>query len=90
MLRYSALRAGHEDIMVFNFALMIFFLCFLPAIVSLFGRDSRWKGLSLGLCVATMLSVTGSDLLSSAFWLGAWGAAIVAIVTRFRPKADSA
>ena len=66
----------------FNFAALIFFLWFLPFLVSLLGRDRRWKGLALALCLATMLS-SSSDLLTSLCWLGAWVCAVLAILVRF-------
>jgi hypothetical protein len=66
----------------FNFAAFIFFLWFLPFLVSLLGRDRRWKGLALALCLATMLS-SSSDLLTNLCWFGAWVCAVLAILVRF-------
>ena len=65
----------------FNFAALMFFLWFLPFLVSLLGRDRRWKGLALALCLATMLS-SSSDLLTTLCWLGAWVGAVLAILAR--------
>jgi predicted membrane-bound mannosyltransferase len=64
------------------FAALIFFL-FLPFLVSLLGRDRRWKGLAPALCLATMLSSPSSDLLANLFWFGAWVGAVLAILARF-------
>ena len=74
--------------MAFNFAFMIFFVCFLPFIVSLFGRDSRWKGLAVALCIASLLAGPSSDNLAAVFWFGAWVSAILAIAAWFRPRVD--
>src|SRR5215208_3158400 len=71
-----------------SFVLLIWLWLFLPLIVSLFGRDSRWKGLALALCIAAMLSSPSSDFLANVFWLGAWACAILSIVPWFRPRAD--
>ncbi len=65
----------------------IFFVLFLPFIVALFGRDPRWKILSLGLCIATLL-LTGFDALMIACWLGAWVFAGLAIRARIRAGAE--
>jgi hypothetical protein len=75
--------------MASHFWLLIFFLWFLPFIVAPFGRDSRWKGLAMALCLATMLASPGSDILTAVFWLGAWVSAMLAIAAWFRPKVES-
>jgi len=77
----------------FNFAAVIFFFLFLPFLVSLLGRDRRWKGLAMALCLAAMLSGPSSDLLATLCWLGAWICAVLAILARFnlireRPSSD--
>ena len=71
-----------------SFVLLIWLVLFLPVIVSLFGRDSRWKGLALALCIGAMLSSPSSDFLANVFWFGAWACAILSIVAWFRPRAD--
>jgi hypothetical protein len=84
MLGSSRFHRAMADTMAsveFNFAALIFFLWFLPFLVSLLGRDRRWKGLALALCLATMLS-SSSDLLTTLCWLGAWMGAVLAILAR--------
>ena len=53
----------------------------LPFIVSLFGRDLRWKGVALGFGFATLFLV-GFEWLMAACWIGAWIAAALAIRAR--------
>lgn len=67
----------------FNFFAWIVFLSFLPFLISLFGRDRRWKGLAMALGLAAMLSSGISDLLTSLCWFGAWAGAVLAILARF-------
>jgi hypothetical protein len=63
------------------------FVLFLPFIAALFGRDARWKVLSLALCIATLL-LTGFDVLMVACWLGACVFAGLAIRARIKAKAE--
>ncbi len=76
------------DFMERNFGLLIFFMWFLPFFVSMFGRNPRLKGLTMALCLATMLSSPTSDILANVFWFAAWVSAIAAILAWFRPKID--
>jgi hypothetical protein len=62
---------------------------FLPFLVSLFGREPRWKVLSLALCIATLL-VTGFDVLMLLCWAGACVFAGLAIRSRVKAKAAGA
>ncbi|HEY2249242.1 MAG TPA: hypothetical protein VGH70_17505 [Bradyrhizobium sp.] len=67
----------------FNFFAWLLFIWYLPFLVALFGRDRRWKGLTLALCLAAMLA-TNVDVLTTLCWIGAWASAILAILARLR------
>ncbi|WP_375413902.1 hypothetical protein [uncultured Bradyrhizobium sp.] len=62
---------------------------FLPFIAAVFGRGARWKALSLGLCIATLL-LTGFDALMVSCWLGACVFAGLAIRERIKARAGRA
>ena len=67
----------------FNFAAVMFFVLFLPFLISLLGRDRRWKGLAMAMCLAALLSAPSSDFLSALCWFGAWVGTVLAMLARF-------
>lgn len=66
------------------FVFGVFFILFLPFMVSLFGREARWKLLSLLLCIVCIATpmLTASDVPMLLTWGSAWVFAGLAIRAR--------